>query len=361
MQPIEDLLAEISNVVKDWTAKVDVAEVLNAALSNIQNGFDTIKSFGAKCLVWDMSTVSTIASCLMVVLAVLIANVPPKVLGSFKLEKGKKEVDLIDSDSGAVLDSTPGSFRPEICSVRRLGDGGISCFNGEAALSNLAELLPVGDSPMDPSQWYFLEASGIESNETLHSYLDKEPDTNNFEYNGQQACAFLSFKLAAGSRLPNGFEDHFDNDPVGQWTIRRRNFDPFDAHFCDIGGGFRYAMIPALVGMGWVFQGLILRAGAEPPSFQSSFDRDTWTLASIVYDYFSCLSTKALVHDANVVLSDLSVGGYVRETCGPITTTLLRRVLDDLLMCCDEQELEVVCKFRRGVNDALSTSLAHAR
>eukprot|EP01033_Poteriospumella_lacustris_P017617 gene17617-12608_t len=296
----------------------------------------------------------------VVSLGQLIANVPPKVLGSFKLEKGKKEVDLIDSGSGAVLDSIPGSFRPEICSVRRLDDGGISCFNGEAALSDLAELPPVGDSPMDPSQWYFLEASGIESNETLRSYLDEEPDSNNFKYNGQQACVFLSFKLAAGSRLPAGFEDHFSNDPVGQWTIRRRNFDPFDAHFCDIGGGFRYALIPELVNMGWVFQGLILRAGAEPPSFQSSFDRDTWTLASIVHDYFSCLSKKALVHDANVVLSDLSVGGYVRETCGPITTTLLRRVLGDLLMCCDEQELEVVCRFRRGVNDALSTSLAHA-
>eukprot|EP01033_Poteriospumella_lacustris_P018653 gene18653-13433_t len=70
MQPIEDLLAGISNVMKDCTAKLDVAEVLNAALSNIQNGFNSVKGLGAKCFVLDMSNISTIANWLMVALTV---------------------------------------------------------------------------------------------------------------------------------------------------------------------------------------------------------------------------------------------------------------------------------------------------
>ena len=69
-QPIEDLLAEISNVVKDCTAKVDVSEVFNAALSNIQNGFNSVKGLGAKCFVLDMSNISTIANRIMVALTV---------------------------------------------------------------------------------------------------------------------------------------------------------------------------------------------------------------------------------------------------------------------------------------------------
>ena len=285
-----------------------------------------------------------------VTLEQLIGNVPPKLLGSFKLGSGRKEVYLIYS--GAVLESIPGSFRPQICSVRRLNDGGIFCFNEQAQLSNLVELPPVGDTPIDPVQWYFLEAAGIENNETLCLYLDQEPDNRNFEYDGQRASVFLCFKLAAGTRLPTGFEDHFDNDRPGHWTIRRSDFDVFDAHFCQIGGGFNYGMIPDLVDMGWTFLGLKLRAGAEPTDFNSSFDKDTWTLATIVYEYFSCLSTEELVNDANMVLSNLSDGSYVRETCGPITTKILLRVLDDLVMYCNEQELNTVNRFRLGLNES---------
>jgi hypothetical protein len=280
----------------------------------------------------------------------LFLNAPPKLLGSFKLGKGRKEVDLISS--GAVLESIPGSFRPEICSVRRLNDGGISCFNEQAQLSDLVELPPVGDIPLDSHQWYFLEAAAIDSNETLRVYLNQEPDNRNFEYNEQRASVFLCFQLVAGTRLPAGFEDHFDNDPPGHWTIRRGDDNQFDAHFCQIGGGFNYAMIPELVNMGWIFLGLKLRAGAEPTDFNASFDKDTWTLAIIIYEYFSCLSTEELVNDANTVLSDLSAGRYVRETCGPITTKMLLRVLDDLVMYSNEQELNTVSRFRLGLNEA---------
>ena len=286
----------------------------------------------------------------------LFDNVPPKLLGSFKLGKGRKEVDLISSD-GAVLESIPASFRPEICSVRRLNNGGISCFNEQAQLSDLVELPPVGDTTLDSDQWYFLEAVGIDENETLRVYLDQEPDNRNFEYNGQTAAVFLCFKLAAGTRLPAGFEDHFDNDPPGHWTIRRSDFDPFDAHFCQIGGGFYYGMIPDLVNMGWIFLGLKLRAGAVPTDFNSSFDKDTWTLATIVYEYFSCLSTEELVNDASMVLSDLSVRGYVGETCGPITAKMILRVLDDLVMYCNEQELNTLSRFRLGLNEAVQSSV----
>jgi hypothetical protein len=107
-------------------------------------------------------------------------------------------------------------------------------------------------------------------------------------------------------------------------------------------------MIPDLVNMGWILKGLKLRAGTEPTDFNTSFDEDTWTIATIVYEYFSCLSTEELVNDANMALSDLSVGGYVRGTCGPITTKMLLRVLDDLVMYCNEHELYTVSRFRLG-------------
>lgn len=282
----------------------------------------------------------------------LFRNVPPKLLGSFKLDKSRKEVDLLSEES--VLESIPRSFRPEMCSVRRLADGGISCFHEEAHLSNIEQLPSVGDAPLETGRWYYLEAAEIAENETLRDYLNEEPDSRNFQYNGHNAAVFLCYKLPAGVHLPPGFQTHFDNDPPGHWTIRRSAFDRFDAYFCQIGGGFNFGMILELVNMGWIFQGLKLVAAAEPADYNDSFDKDIWTLAAIVHAYFSCLSSVELVNDAVMLLTDLSRGGYTRESCSsPVIAKVLLRVLDDLVMCCNELELATVSRFKLGLDDAV--------
>jgi hypothetical protein len=282
-----------------------------------------------------------------VTLEQLIQNVPPKLLGSFKLAEDRKEVDLLSS-AGTVMETISGSFRPETCTLRRLNDGGLFCFNEEAHLSNLEQLPPDGDTPVNTDRWYFLEAAAIRDNATLLEYLTEEPDSRYVKYNGQTSSVFLYFKLAAGIRFPAGFESYFDNDPPGRWTIRRNDFDPFEASYCQIGGGFPYGMVPDLVNMGWTFLGLKLRAAAELADFNASFDKDTWTLAAIIHMYFSCLSTEELVNDAVTVLSDMSLEGYARESCSrPIIAKVLKRVLDDLLMYCSEQEFQTVDRFKR--------------
>lgn len=169
------------------------------------------------------------ASSETVTLVQLFGNVPPKLLGSFKLDKGRKEVDLFSEET--VMESIPRSFRPEIYSVRRLADGGISCFNKETHLANLEQLPPVGDAPLETGRWYYLEAAEIAGNETLREYLIEEPDSRNCQYNGHTTAVFLCYKLPAGVHLPPGFETDFDNDPIGHWTIRRSDFDRFNACF----------------------------------------------------------------------------------------------------------------------------------
>eukprot|EP01039_Chlorochromonas_danica_P001767 gene1767-1929_t len=282
----------------------------------------------------------------------LFENVPPKLLGSFKLDKSRKEVDLLSGET--VMDGIPSSFRPEICGVRRLTDGGISCFNEEAHLAKLDPLPPaVRDTPLDNDRWYYLEAAEIAGNETLCEYINEEPNSSNFQYNGHNSAVCLCYKLPAGTHLPLGFETHFDNHPQGHWTIRRSDFGRFDAYYCQIGGGFNYGMTPELVEMGWIFQGLKLRAAVEPTDYNDSYHKDTWTLAAIIHAYFSCLSSEELVNDAAMLLTDLSIGGYSRESCSsPIIAKVLLRVLDDLVMCCNELELAAVSRFKLGLNEA---------
>jgi hypothetical protein len=278
----------------------------------------------------------------------LFENVPPKLLGSFKLDNSRKEVDLLFENT--VMERIPRSFRPEKCRVRRLGDGGISCFNEVAHLADLEPLPPVGDTSLETGRWYYLEVAEIAGNDTLCEYLNEEPDSRNFQYNGHNSAVFLCYKLPAGILLPPTFETHFDNDPQGHWTIRRSDFDEFEACFCQIGGGFNYGMIPDLVSMGWTFQGLKLLAAAEPTDYNDSYDKDTWSLAAIIHAYFSCLSSEELVNDAIMLLADLSTGGYSRESCSsPIIAKVLLRVLDDLLMCCNELELAIVSRFKLGL------------
>jgi len=293
------------------------------------------------------------ASSETVTLDQLFGNVPPKLLGSFKLDKGRKEVDLFSGET--EMDSIPRSFRPEKCGVRRLAVGGISCYNEETHLANLEQLLPVGNAPLETGRWYYLEATEIARNETLVDYLNEEPDSRNFQYNGNNSAVFLCYKLPAGVHLPPGFETHFDNDPKGHWTIRRSDFDRFNAYFCQIGGGFNYGMVPDLVNMGWIFQGLKLLAAAEPTDYNDLYDKDTWTLAAIIHAYFSCLSSEELVNDAIMLLTDLSTGGYSRESCSsPIIAKLLLRVLDDLVMCCNELELGTVSRFKLRLKNEAS-------
>lgn len=272
----------------------------------------------------------------------LFGNVPPKLLGSFKLNK---EVDLLDGES--VMNKIPCSFRPEICRVRRLANGGISCFNEEAHRGNVHPLPP--DLSLETGRWYYLEAADVEGNETLCEYLKEEPDDPDFEYDGHNSIVFLCFKLPAGVHLPPGFETHFDVDSPGHWTIRRSDFYPFDACFCHIVAGFKYGMIPDLVNMGWTFAGLKLKAAPRPTAYNDSFDKDTWTLATIIYAYFSCLSSEELVNDAENVLSELSTVGYIRESFrSPKITEMLTRVLNDLAIHCNEQELNIICRLKRG-------------
>lgn len=273
----------------------------------------------------------------------------PNLLGSFKLGK---EVDLLDGET--IMERPPRSFRPEICSVRRLADGGISCFNEDAYMSNLEPLPSVGDSPLKTDHWYYLEAAEIERNETLCEYLNEEPDSRNFQYNGFNCNVFLCYKLPVGVHLPPGFETHFDNDPERHWMIKRSDFVPFDVCFCQIWGGFNYGMVRDLVNMGWTFQGLKLRAAAEPAKYNDLFDKDTWILAAIIHSYFCCLSSEELVNDAVMLLTDMSTGGYSRESCSsPIIAKVLLPVLDDLIMCCNELELATVSKFKLGLNEAV--------
>jgi len=120
-------------------------------------------------------------------------------------------------------------------------------------------------------------------------------------------------------------------------------------------GGFNYGMVPDLVNMGWIFQGLKLLAAAEPTDYNDSYDKDTWTLAAIIHAYFSCLSSEELVNDAIMLLTDLSTGGYSRESCSsPIIAKLLLRVLDDLVMCCNELELGTVSRFKLRLKNEAS-------
>jgi hypothetical protein len=111
-------------------------------------------------------------------------------------------------------------------------------------------------------------------------------------------------------------------------------------------------LIHDLVDTGWIFVGLKLKAGGEPAAYNPSFDKDTLTLAAIIYEYFSCLSTEVLVNDAANVLSELSTRGYLRESCySPKIAKMLMRVLNDLAMHCNEQELETIDRFKSGLNE----------
>jgi hypothetical protein len=167
----------------------------------------------------------------------LFQNVPPKLLGSFKLGEGRKEVDLLDGEN--VMDSIPNGFRPEICRVKRFRDCGVSCFNHDAHQANIQPLPPPdGDVRIETGNWYYIEAAEIPNNATLNNYLTTDPNRRNYKYNGRKCAMFLCFKLSAGVRLPPRYECFFDNDPPGHWTIRKNDFDSFDAHYCEIGGGY---------------------------------------------------------------------------------------------------------------------------
>lgn len=285
-----------------------------------------------------------------VTLEQLLENVPPKLLGSFKLGEGRKEVNLLDGEN--LMESIPDGYGPEVCRVKRLADGGISCFNYEAHLADVQTLPPpVGDVRIETGKWYIIEAAETPNNATLRNYLTNDPNRRSYKYDGRKCAMFLSFRLAAGVHLPPGYESFPDDDPPGHWIIRKAAFDPFDAHYCEIGGGYGYGLIRDLVEMGWIFAGLKLKAGSEPSAYNASFDKDMWTLAAIIYEYFSCLSTEVLVNDATNVLSELSTGGYLRESfSSPKFTKMLIRVLNDLAMHCNEQELDTIDRFKQGLN-----------
>ena len=203
----------------------------------------------------------------------------------------------------------PNELSTSLNLVRRLNAGGISCFN-EVHLANMYPLPPVGDIPIETDVWYYLKSAEIKENVEISEYLDKDSDSRNFQYNGQNCVVFLYFKLAAGIHLPEGFELIFDNDSEGHCIIRRTDFEIFDAKYCQIGGGFNYTIIAALIDIGWTFDGVKLHTAAEPTEYKSFYDKDIWTLAVIIHEYFSCLSTEQLVNDAIIILTELSTSNY---------------------------------------------------
>jgi hypothetical protein len=270
----------------------------------------------------------------------------PKLLGSFRLDPGQNEVELLDAD-GNVNKKWWGQFLPsEICSIRRIGDEGLSCFTEEACLANVPRLPPISDATIDTDHWYYLESEAIPENPAAADYLNFCPDDTYIPYNGQNCVVFLYFRLTAGTELPTGFEADCRDNEKGHWRIRRTDFDTFEAVYCRI-GGLRCAMIPGLVHAEWTFQGLKLHAATEPLAYRSSYDKQAWTLAAIIHEHFGCLSTEELVGQAVRVLSHLSAEGYTAECCVcPIIGDLLVRVLDDVFSECDMQQLDAVVDFK---------------
>ena len=285
----------------------------------------------------------------------LLSNVPPKILGSFRLDMRCREVELVSED-GNVIENVSRKFNMDICRVRRLNAGGISCFN-EVHLANMYPLPPVGDIPIETDVWYYLKSAEIKENVEISEYLDKDSDSRNFQYNGQNCVVFLYFKLAAGSHFPEGFEFIIDNDVEGHCIIRRTDFEIFDAKYCQIGGGFNYAIIAPLIDIGWTFDGVKLHTAAEPTEYKSFYDKDIWSLAVIIHEYFSCLSTEQLVNDAIIILTELSTYNYdlysnttdISCTSSSTITKMLTRVLNDLTIYCDEQELNTISRFKQLV------------
>lgn len=283
----------------------------------------------------------------------LFQNFPPNLLGSFRVDSNpnKREIALLKED-GNVMVKISSSFRPPYCPAKRFIDAGISCFNWETHTQNgnISQLPPVSDSTLEADVWYFLEAVEIPNNATINDFLQNNPNDVDFHYNDTKCATFLSYKLPMGCQIPVNFECYFDNNPAGHWTIRRAQDDSFTAEVCQI-DGFKYALVRELVIMGWLFEGIHIKGCAEPTEFRDPHDKELWSIAMVIYEHFCQLSSKELVNEASACLLLLSGNNYARESCNDRDVVLmLMIVLDDLCMYCDRQELDLVFKFKSGLN-----------
>lgn len=277
----------------------------------------------------------------------LLQGTRPYLLGSFKF---KDEVHCLNDD-GSVKKNIPSNFRSQTCNVRRVGQNGISCFNS-AHTANIQALPSVDHGLIEDDVWYFLEAASLEENSTIMEFFENGLDEQ-FHYNDKQCAIFLSYRLDAGAVLPRNYECSFDNHPPGHHTIRRDNEDTFDAEFCKI-YSFNYGLIRELVDMNWIFDGLKIKASAEPKEFHDSYDKDEWDFAVIVHEYFSFLTTEELVDDAARVLCVMSNANYSRGSCTDFDSgRSLMRLYDELWVHCNEQELILLQKLKRSLNSAV--------
>lgn len=131
------------------------------------------------------------------------------------------------------------------------------------------------------------------------------------------------------------------------WSVyRKSDDDAFEASFCKI-AGIPCGIIRDLVNLDWHFVGLKLTAAGEPAPYNSSFDKDMWTLSVIIYEYFSYLSTEELVSDAAYILAEFSNSDYSRELCkNSASAQMFLRVLSDLELHCNVEELETIDQFK---------------
>lgn len=290
-----------------------------------------------------------------VTLTELFQNVPPLLLGSFRLDYSHCEVNLLNEDGTVMTRKIPRSYCPQYCNVKRSEDGdGISCWNWEKHMENgnMQPLPPESDDQLEIGTWYYLEAADIPNNSTVFDYLTNDPADMTVTYNNCSCVVLLSFKLSAGCHLPNGFKTNFDNEPPGHWTIRRNNNETFAAEYYQIGGNFNYGLVRELTAVGWLFQGIHMKACTEPPIFQDFFDKDMWDLAMIVYEYFGHLSSKELIDDACALIQRMTDENYSRELFNNRDVALkLMKVLEEIKGCCNTaRELDAIHQFEKGLN-----------
>lgn len=91
-----------------------------------------------------------------------------------------------------------------------------------------------------------------------------------------------------------------------------------------------------------------------PPFNEKVHDVNIWKFASIVYEYFSFLSTELLVDSAAIIMSDFASDTYKHKVYNHKFIGMLLDVINDIWMHCDEQELDTISEFKQDLKDTNS-------
>lgn len=137
-------------------------------------------------------------------------------------------------------------------------------------------------------------------------------------------------------------------DPLhGHCSIYPREDAAVEGPKCRIGGIQMFLTSPEVLGLGWILDSILLCAQSEPMNWQDNFDRETWSIAKLLYSYLEYVEFddfEAIVG----ILQHLQTCNYC--SIAGLDHKILRRILSMLGQYAEYEDCHLISSLLNNIN-----------